>query len=256
MERVAVSRFFRLATHRTVSYVKAERLDQCDFIVANTDHERSLQAVLEARRAGDTVFVGSRAPQGAMACVARPVDPAHILRELDGAVERRRALVRQTPAEANTPGDVSATAGLSVPGDSSRGDVLVVEDSAIARRFLQMRLQRLGYRVHLACDAEQALSLLAHERFRLVFIDVVLGPPGSVDGLTLCQQLKQDPALAAAGLPKVAIVTGRGSETDRVRGLLAGCDAYLRKPLAEAAFLQALRTLDPGFVGARRRKGR
>jgi two-component system, cell cycle response regulator len=253
MERVAVSRFFRLATNRPLSYVKADRLDQCDFIVANTDHERSLHAVLEASRAGDTVFVGSRAPQGAIACLTRPVEPAQILLELDGAVERRRSRARQATHELQAPEEVSPPG--SVSSGPSRGDVLVVEDSPIARRFMQMRLQRLGYRVQLACNAEQALPLLAREHFGLVFIDVVLGPPGSMDGLAMCQQLKQDPALTAAGCPKVVIVTGMNSESDRVRALLAGCDAYLTKPVSEAAFLQALRTVDPGF-GAPQRKRR
>lgn len=154
-----------------------------------------------------------------------------------------------------SPQDTSAPDPLHLGGDGPLADVLVVEDSAIARRFLQVRLQRLGYRVHLACDADQALEVLARERFGLVFLDVVLGPAGSLDGLWLCQQLKRDRESAAAGSPKVVIVTGLGSESDRVRGALAGCDAYLRKPLSEPDFLQVLRTLDPGFAARQQASG-
>jgi CheY-like chemotaxis protein len=132
-------------------------------------------------------------------------------------------------------------------GDASGPDVLVAEDSAVARRFLQLRLQQFGYRVHLAANGDEALALLAQQGFAMVFLDVLLGPPGSLDGLAICQQLKQDrrPGITA---PKVVLVTGLGSSTDRVRGSLAGCDAYLAKPLSAEQLLHTLRTLDPGFA--------
>jgi two-component system, cell cycle response regulator len=121
----------------------------------------------------------------------------------------------------------------------------VAEDSAIARRFLQFRLQQLGYRVHLASSGEQALALLAERRFAIAFLDVVLGPPGSLDGLALCQRIRQDPALTAGQPPKVVLVTGLGGAIDKVRGTLAGCDAYLTKPLRDEQLLHALRALMP-----------
>ena len=46
----------------------------------------------------------------------------------------------------------------------------------------------------------------------------------------------------------VILVTGLAGATDRVRGSLAGCDAYLTKPVAEAELLHVLRTLDPSFA--------
>ncbi|HEX6704432.1 MAG TPA: response regulator [Albitalea sp.] len=255
-ERGTLSSFFRLAASRTPCYIEVDRLDRCDFVVADADHAGSLATVQGAGRTGDTVFVGLRAPQGAMAWLHRPIDPMHIVRELDVLVEMRHsapgALAAATePAarKARSPvGGAPALGRLDVAGDGSRRDVLVVEDSAIARRFMQVRLQRLGYRVHLATDAAQALQLLRHERFALVFLDVVLGAPGSLDGLAICQQLKHDPKFASAGSPRVVMVTGLAGETDRVRGTLAGCDAYLTKPLTEPELVQTLTQLDPGFA--------
>lgn len=256
-ERSTLSTFFRLAAERTPSYEQVERLDRCDFIIADADHDASLEAVLAAGRAHDAVFVGARAPQGAMAWLPRPIDPMHIVRELDSLVEQRNSSpgdLRAALAHVGPP-DAAATAGAAPFGvpraeaGGHGGDVLVAEDSAIARRFLQVRLQRLGYRVHLAAGGDEALARLAEQRFAIVFLDVVLGPAGSLDGLSLCQRLKHDPEFFSDGRPpRVVLVTGLSGAMDRVRGTLAGCDAYLTKPLSEAELLHALRTLDEGFA--------
>lgn len=255
-ERSTLSSFFRLAAERTPTYEQVERLDRCDFVIADADHDPSLQSVLAAGRAHDTVFVGARAPQGAMAWLPRPIDPMHIVRELDSLVEQRNsspgelraALAQVGPPDPAPAAPTGAAASFGTP-QANGGDVLVAEDSAIARRFLQVRLQRLGYRVHLADSGDEALRLLGEQRFAIVFLDIVLGPAGSLDGLSLCQQLKHDPAFFIGGRPpRVVLVTGLSGAMDRVRGTLAGCDAYLTKPLSEAELLRALRTLDEGFA--------
>ena len=239
-ERGTLASFFRLAASRTPAYVQAERLDACDFIVADGDDARSVQAVGDAGRVADTVFIGARVPTGTRAKLARPVDPMHIVRELDALVDARRTAPPAAPASHRMP----ALGRLDVAGDGSRRDVLVVEDSAIARRFLQVRLQRLGYRVHIAARGEDALQVIGHERLALVFVDIVLGPPGSIDGHAVCRRVKQDGHRA----PPVIVVSGRAGQDDRMRATVAGCDAYLTKPLSDAGLLEALRTLDPGFA--------
>src|SRR5688500_2609244 len=79
-ERSALSSFFRLAAVRTPSYDQVDHLDRCDFVIADADHDASVQSVLSADRAHETVFVGTQAPQGAMAWLPRPIDPMHIVR--------------------------------------------------------------------------------------------------------------------------------------------------------------------------------
>ena len=256
-ERTALASFFRLAAQRTPSYVQVDRIDRSDFVIADADHKTSLQAVMTAGRSPDTVFVGASAPQGAMAWLPRPIDPMHIVRELDSLVEQRQsspgelraalAPVGHGTGQASRSG-MPSTFGALEESASDGPAVLVAEDSAIARRFLQVQLQELGYRVHLARDGDEAMALLRRERFALVFLDIVLGPPGSLDGLKICQQLKHHPDFSGAAAPKVVMVTGLSGAMDRVRGSLAGCDAYLTKPLHDDELLGALRTLDPGLA--------
>jgi CheY-like chemotaxis protein len=240
-ERGALASFFRLAAARTPAYVQADRLDASDFVVADADDVRAVQSVRSAGRMGDTVFIGAQTA-GAMSSLARPVDPMHLVRELDELVRLRLdAAARSAPPRSHR---MPALGRLDVAGDGSRRDVLVVEDSAIARRFLQVRLQGLGYRVHVAAQADEALQIIERERFALVFVDIVLGPPGSLDGYAVCRRVKQDGQHA----PPVIVVSGTDSETERARAAVAGCDAYLTKPLSEPRLLQTLRTLDRGFA--------
>jgi two-component system cell cycle response regulator len=257
-ERTSLASFFRLAVERTPAYEQVDDVDRSDFVIADADRADSLRGVFEAGRTRETVFIGAQAPQGAMAWLPRPIEPVHILRELDALVDQRnsapgelRAAIADVVAEHETGGfavDASASSfGAFDTNDTSSGpDVLVAEDSAIARRFMQVRLQQLGYRVHLANDGEEAMALLERERFTLAFIDIVLGPPAGLDGLRICRHLKQDPEFAGRA-PKVIIVTGMSGAMDKVRGELAGCDAYLTKPVAEETLLETLRLLDPTF---------
>jgi DNA-binding response OmpR family regulator len=125
--------------------------------------------------------------------------------------------------------------------------VLLVEDSPIARQFLKRRLFHLGYKVHECASGEAAMDILSRRTFGMAFLDIALGPPGSIDGLQLCQRLKQRGAHAAGLRTVVVMVTGLDGATDRVRGSLAGCDAYLTKPLHEAEFIATLLQVDPDF---------
>jgi two-component system, cell cycle response regulator len=255
-ERNALASFFRLASERSPGYLQVDRMEESHFVIADADHAASLRAVQTAGRGDDTVFVGQRAPQGAASWLRRPIEPTRIVRELDALVALRRASVPVSLSElAAQAGDPPAR-GKPVPATRPAAprhaepvgpDVLVAEDSRIARRFLQLRLQRLGYRVHLASDGDEALEQFTQRGFEIVFLDVELGSVGSIDGFSLCQHLKTHPDFAGGRAPKVVMVTGRDSATDRVRGQLAGCDAYLTKPLLEPEFMQALHRLDPGL---------
>jgi CheY-like chemotaxis protein len=106
--------------------------------------------------------------------------------------------------------------------------VLLVDDSAIALRFLEVRLGGWQLNVDRAATSQAAIALLAQHSYDIVFLDIELGEASELDGLTLCQRIKHTPALLGA---MVVLISAHHSELDRVRGALAGCDAYLAKPL-------------------------
>ena len=125
--------------------------------------------------------------------------------------------------------------------------VLVVDSTPIARKFLMQRLAGLGYDAHGAENGEHALALIEQQAFAIVFLELALTPENGIDGLSLCQAIKQKPDHPDGIAPAVVVTTGQTGSSDRVRCSLAGCDAYLSKPLMEAEFLAVLREIDPLF---------
>jgi len=125
----------------------------------------------------------------------------------------------------------------------TRCDALLVDDSEIALRFLEIKLGELGLRSRTATTSDDALAQLAQHDFTYVFVDVELGQHSRMDGLALCRHIKR--AAHRKRAPLVALVSAHASQTDRVRGSLAGCDAYLGKPLAahELAAVISLRRM-------------
>jgi CheY-like chemotaxis protein len=252
-ERSALASYFRLAASRSPAYQLVDELDLADFVIADTDQRAALDRVLAAGRERDTVFVGAQAPAGALCWLQRPIEPTRIVRELDALVAQRRSAY--APREPAPPTEVykpDPTPSASRPPRGSGGGraVLVVEDSGIARKFLAQRLSQLGYQVQAARSGELAIELLRQRSFAIVFADIVLGPPGSIDGLRLCQHIKQRAEAAQTAAVAVVLVTGLSGAMDRVRGSLAGCDAYLTKPLDDAELMDALCRLDPAFEPA------
>lgn len=281
-ERDALASFFRLAAQRSPAFHQVDEVGVADFLIADGDHPASVAAVRRGQRVDDTVFIGAKAPLGAVAWLPRPIDPMHVLRELEGLVGMRLTapeppsemmdldpmeidtlrgglddLRREPPPEPEAvrppprPKAQPVAQPPATPTPAPRGgggrEVLVVEDSAIARQFLKRRLTTLGYRVLECSSGEAAMDMLSRRTFGMAFLDITLGPPGSIDGLQLCQRLKQRGAQNAGLRTIVVMVTGLDGATDRVRGSLAGCDAYLTKPLHEAEFIATLLQVDPAF---------
>ena len=108
-------------------------------------------------------------------------------------------------------------------------DVLVVEDDAAIRRGLVDALAFAGHSVRETGDGLEALALVEAAVPDLVLLDVML--PGA-DGFTVLSRLRAH----LPGLP-VIMVTARGSEEDRVRGLRDGADDYVLKPFSARELL-------------------
>jgi len=259
-ERSALVSYLRLSGSRVPAYQEAASLASADYAIADADHAGTLDTVIGADRVADTVFIGSLAPDGALAWMMRPIDPQQVFREIDAAVSLRHSRAQSMrgaalPANVPPPTADPTTAALARPaaerGPARRaGDLsaptaaLLVDDSEIALRFLERQLQALGLRTETAATSQRALELLAQRRYDVVFLDVDLGPHSGLDGLSLCQHIKrQPPSAGKPAAPVVVMVSAHAAATDRVRGSFAGCDAYLAKPLDDDALRRSLRTL-------------
>ena len=103
--------------------------------------------------------------------------------------------------------------------------VLVVEDEASIREMVALNLKMAGWEVVEAPSAERALELMHHgEECDAALLDIML--PG-MDGLSLCETIRRENNEIG-----IIIVSAKGQESDKIRGLSIGADDYITKPFS------------------------
>ena len=113
--------------------------------------------------------------------------------------------------------------------------ILVIDDDARQLTVISQQLGFAGYDVHLAGDGEKGMRATRELEPELVLCDWVM--PG-LDGLDFCRAIKSDPDLQAT---YITMLTGRDSTEDRIRGLDAGADDFLVKPVRTNELLAHVR---------------
>jgi two-component system phosphate regulon response regulator PhoB len=131
--------------------------------------------------------------------------------------------------------------------------VLVVEDEDALATLLQYNLDKEGYDVALAQDGEEALVMVDERLPDLVVLDWMLP---KVSGIEVCRRLRS--RAETRNIP-IILLTARGEETDRIRGLDTGADDYVVKPFSmselTARIRAVLRRIRPGLAEDRIRQG-
>jgi len=115
--------------------------------------------------------------------------------------------------------------------------VLIVEDEAPLVTMLRYNLEREGFRVAAASDGEEALVTVAETKPDLILLDWML--PG-MSGVDYARRVRNDPE--TRDIP-IIILTARGEETDKVRGLDTGADDYITKPFSSRELLARIRAV-------------
>ena len=115
--------------------------------------------------------------------------------------------------------------------------ILIVEDEPPLQKLLAYNLGAAGFDVVQAYDGEEALTLIDERPPDLVLLDWMLP---QISGLEICRRLRRRPATAA--LP-VIMLTARGDEPDRLRGLETGADDFIAKPFSPAELIARVRAV-------------
>lgn len=104
--------------------------------------------------------------------------------------------------------------------------ILIVEDEADLVELLRYNLERAGFEVLATPSGEEALLIVEERQIDLMLLDWMLP---HISGIEVCRQLRRKPE--SSNLP-VIMLTARGEQADRVRGLDTGADDYVTKPFA------------------------
>jgi DNA-binding response OmpR family regulator len=104
--------------------------------------------------------------------------------------------------------------------------IALIEDDSDIAFTIRLNLEREGYTVTQFNRGNDGMAAVQRGGFEFVILDLNLP---DLDGLTICRELRRDPATAA--IP-ILMLTARGSERDRITGLELGADDYVTKPFS------------------------
>jgi len=112
--------------------------------------------------------------------------------------------------------------------------ILAVDDEPLYQHLLKVNLEKEGYEVITASNGEDALEMVSSRRPDLVIMDIMMP---KLDGLTTSERIRQ-----FSNVP-IVILTARGEEQDRVRGLNIGADDYVVKPFSATELIARVRAV-------------
>lgn len=118
--------------------------------------------------------------------------------------------------------------------------VLVVDDEPNIVLSLEFLLRQVGYDVRVARDGEQALDSIAQAKPGLVLLDVMMPKR---DGYDVCQTIRANPDWADV---RIIMLTAKGRDVEREKGLALGADEYITKPFSTRDVVEKVRQ----FLGA------
>lgn len=135
----------------------------------------------------------------------------------------------------------------------ARANMLLVEDDPALAELISYHFEREGFTVTRTANGEEALLLVREKTPDMVLLDWMLE---GVSGIEVCRQLRRNPSTANT---PIIMLTARGEEEDRIRGLETGADDYVTKPFSPrelvARVMAVLRRVRPALAGEQLRYG-
>jgi two-component system KDP operon response regulator KdpE len=112
--------------------------------------------------------------------------------------------------------------------------ILVVDDEPSIRDFIKRNLELRPYRITLASNGLEALSLFDEATFIMIILDIMMP---KMDGLEVCRRIRQTSTVP------ILLLTALGEEADKIRGLDEGADDYLTKPFGVGELVARIKAL-------------
>ena len=115
--------------------------------------------------------------------------------------------------------------------------ILIVDDEAYIVTSLEYVMQSAGFEVAVAYDGEEALEKVAETAPALVILDLMMP---KLDGFEVCQKIRENPLWKDI---RIIILTAKGRDTERKKGMSLGADDYMTKPFSTRDILDRVKEL-------------
>lgn len=115
--------------------------------------------------------------------------------------------------------------------------VLVVDDEPNIVLSLEFLMKKAGFEVEVARNGQEALEAIARRPPDVLLLDVMMP---EMDGFEVCERLRAEPRGRAT---KVVMLTARGRDSERQRGLALGADAYVTKPFSTRELVERVKAM-------------
>jgi two-component system, cell cycle response regulator len=231
---------FRVSNNRDhVAYkLIHDNLGKAHIIVATIDNEAAMEAWQKLRNHGHSPVLVAVTPKelGKFPgySFSRPFSPTKVLDVLDQAFEKEVSHLFDVQIFHGE--DTAKQKAFAVSNKMARGKhrALVVDDSNTVQAQLTRELVSFNIQTDVAETGEQCLKMIEEAHYDIIFLDVVM--PG-IDGYQVCKIIRRNQD--QKHIP-VVMLTSKSSPFDKVRGSMAGCSAYLTKPVDYEKFHQVL----------------
>lgn len=109
---------------------------------------------------------------------------------------------------------------------SKPSSILIVDDEPNILLSLQFLMKKSGYEVRTAKDGEEALAEISRAAPDLILLDVMMP---KIDGFSVCERIRSNPQWSGV---RIIMLTARGRDVEREKGLALGADDYITKPFS------------------------
>ncbi len=202
-----------------------------------------LSTLISAERRKPVLKISKVTPtteSGSEFTISWPINPAKLLQSLDNYTIRHLHYYPEFEIGSEVEPSVATVKNFKAINLSTHAQqesqqenklrILVADDSLAVRRQLKMEFDVMDAKINLVADGEAAVKAAENEEYDVIFLDVVM--PG-IDGYAACKTIKR--SKLNKNTP-VIMLTSRSSKFDKLKGVLAGCDTYLTKPINHNEF--------------------
>lgn len=233
------------------STVELEAIASADIFVVNMHNPNAIRcwhkvsSYIAAEHRRPVLKISKVVPTsqaGSEFTISWPINPAKMLQSLDNYTIRHLHYYPEFEIGSEqelTSDTVKNIKAINLSTQAQQGSsqeqqvrVLIADDSLTVRRQLKMEFDMMSAQLRAVADGEAAVQAAEQEKFDVIFLDVVM--PG-MDGYAACKSIKR------TSLNKntpVVMLTSKSSSFDKFKGMLAGCDTYLTKPINHNEFKQ------------------